>query len=244
MSEANWVAEEISGWCPSGHSYRDIAVLYRAHSYRDRLVEEFQRRGIPFAIRGLSVLSTVIIRDLLAYLNLVLSPHDNISLTRVLLAPRWNFAEEVAHGSPRGGGEGGAARFMMSSLLGKGSLRPRRLRTTNWAALKRLFYDLHWAAENGTVTSLFKLLRERLQLHLLLVERDLGYVNAFEEFLREWEEKISKFPALAGPEWEDENAAKKPRKNLREFIAYFEHYLEAGGKIAAPGPQKRAAPSK
>ena len=96
VSEANWVAGEIQRLVAKGSSYRDIAVLYRAHNYRARLVEEFQRRGIPFAIRGLSVLSTVIIRDLLAYLNLVLSPHDNISLTRVLLAPRWNFREEVA----------------------------------------------------------------------------------------------------------------------------------------------------
>jgi DNA helicase-2/ATP-dependent DNA helicase PcrA len=99
---------------------------------------------------------------------------------------------------------------------------------------------LHWAAQNGTVTSLFKLLRERLQLHSFLLERDLAYVDAFEEFLREWEEKISKFPALAGPEWEQEREGRKPTKNLGEFLYYFQHYLEAGGKIEAPLPEDRA----
>ena len=239
VSEANWVAGEIQRLVAKGSSYRDIAVLYRAHNYRARLVEEFQRRGIPFAIRGLSVLSTVIIRDLLAYLNLVLSPHDNISLTRVLLAPRWNFREEVALQVRV---EAEKQRCSLYDVLTSWEKGPNRtlLQTTHWEALKRLLHDLHWAAQNGTVTALFKLLRERLQLQSFLGERDLGYVNAFEEFLREWEEKISKFPPLAGPEWEDAGAEKKPKKNLREFIYYFRHYLEAGGKIEAPELGERA----
>jgi DNA helicase-2/ATP-dependent DNA helicase PcrA len=239
VSEANWVAGEIQRLVAKGSSYRDIAVLYRAHNYRARLVEEFQRRGIPFAIRGLSVLSTVIIRDLLAYLNLVLSPHDNISLTRVLLTPRWNFREEVALQVRV---EAEKQRCSLYDVLTSWEKGPNRtlLQTTNWEALKQLLHDLHWAVQNGTVTALFKLLRERLQLQSFLGERDLGYVNAFEEFLREWEEKISKFPPLAGPEWEDAGAEKKPKKNLREFIYYFRHYLEAGGKIEAPELGERA----
>ncbi|MGD0012449.1 MAG: ATP-dependent DNA helicase, partial [Terriglobia bacterium] len=199
----------------------------------------FQRRGIPFAIRGLSVLSTVIIRDLLAYLNLVLSPHDNISLTRVLLAPRWNFREEVALQVRVEAEKQRCSLYDVLTSWEKGT-NPTLLRTTDWEALKRLLHDLRWAAQNGTVTTLFKLLRERLQLPSFLGERDLGYVNAFEEFLREWEEKISKFPPLAGPEWEDAGKGKKPRKNLREFIYYFRHYLEAGGKIEAPELGERA----
>jgi superfamily I DNA/RNA helicase/RecB family exonuclease len=291
VSEANGVADEIQRLVAKGHSYRDVAVLYRAHAYRDRLAEEFGRRGIPFAIRGLSVLSTVIIRDLLAYLKLVLSPHDNISLTRVLLAPRWNFPEEVAlevrveaekqrcslydvltsfsrGGSPCGPepsaclpydsrrqGDGSPFDFAQGRPFdaaqgGRAKSRPERkpnrrtaptspLDTTNWAELNRLLHDLHWAAQNGTVTRLFRLLRESLQLPSFLDERDLRYVNAFEEFLREWEEKISKFPPLAGPEWEKEGEGSRPRKNLREFLYYFQHYLEAGGKIEAPLPEDR-----
>jgi DNA helicase-2/ATP-dependent DNA helicase PcrA len=233
VSEANWVAGEIQRLVAKGSSYGDIAVLYRAHNYRDRLVEEFQRRGIPFSIRGLSVLSTVIIRDLLAYLNLILSPHDNISLTRVLLAPRWNFPEEIALQVRMEGEKRRCSLYDVLISWEKGPV-PTPLQSTNWAELKRLLNELHWAAQNGTVTALFRLLCERLQLPSFLGERDLGYVSAFEEFLREWEEKISKFPPLAGPEWEDEREGRKPNKNLREFLYYFQHYLEAGGKIEAP----------
>jgi len=243
VSEANWVADEIQRLLDDGTFYGDIAVLYRAHSYRDRLVEEFKRRGIPFSIRGLSVLSTVIIRDLLAYLNLIHSPHDNISLTRVLLAPRWNFPEELALEVRVEADRRRCSLYDVLTTFRRGGSRTAPtadpLEATNWGALKQLLHDLHWAAQNVTVTPLFSLLCERLQVLSFLDERDLRYVNAFAEFLREWEEKISKFPALAGPEWEEEHEGKKPAKNLHEFLFYFEHYLEAGGKIEAPVVEDR-----
>ncbi len=239
VSEANWVADEIQRLVATGAAYGDLAVLYRAHSYRDRLVEEFQRRGVPFAIRGLSVLSTVIIRDLLAYLNLIHSPHDNISLTRVLLAPRWNFPEEVALEVRIEAERRRCSLYDVLAAWGDGS-GSAPLRATNWLGLKQLLEDLHWAAQNGTVTSLFKLLCDRLELSSILEEPDLGYVSAFEEFLGEWEAKISKFPPLAGPEWEEDREGKRPRKNLEEFIHYFQQYLDAGGKIEAPASRDRA----
>jgi len=243
-SEANWVAEEIQRLVRKGVSYGDIAVLYRAHSYRDRLVEEFQRRAIPFAIRGLSVLSTVIVRDLLAYLNLIHSPHDNISLTRVLLTPRWKFPEELALQVRVEAEKRRCSLYDVLASFGQGGLptvpATEPFEPTNWGELKQLLEDLHWAAQNVTVTSLFKLLCERLQLLSFLDPRDLRYINAFAEFLRQWEEKLSKFPALAGPEWEEVQEGKKPTKNLHEFLFYFGQYLEAGGKIEAPLTEDRA----
>jgi len=244
VSEANWVADEIQRLFDDGALYGDIAVLYRAHSYRDRLVEEFKRRGIPFAIRGLSVLSTVILRDLLAYLNLIHSPHDNISLTRVLLAPRWNFPEELALEVRVEADRRRCSLYDVLATFSRGGSRTAPtadpLEATNWGALKQLLHDLHWAAQNVTVKALFSLLCERLQILSFLDERDLRYVNAFAEFLRKWEEKLSKFPALAGPQWEEEHEGRKPAKNLHEFLFYFEHYLEAGGKIEAPVVEDRA----
>jgi DNA helicase-2/ATP-dependent DNA helicase PcrA len=164
---------------------------------------------------------------------LVLSPHDNISLTRVLLAPRWNFPEEAALEVRVEAEKRHRSLYDVLTSWEKDA-NPSPIQTTNWRQLKQLLHDLHWAAQNGTVTTLFKLLSERLQLPSFLGERDLGYVNAFEEFLREWEEKIAKFPPLAGPKWEEEREGRRPEKNLREFLYYFQHYLEAGGKIEAP----------
>jgi superfamily I DNA/RNA helicase len=102
LSEAWWIAEEVARLVKRGVPYGDMAVLYRAHSHRDPLVEQFRRHKIPFVIRGLSILSTVILRDLVAYLNIISSPHDNISLTRVLL--------ELPGGAGAGGPPAGCPR--------------------------------------------------------------------------------------------------------------------------------------
>ncbi|HEX5482983.1 MAG TPA: ATP-dependent helicase, partial [Terriglobia bacterium] len=94
--EAAWIAEEVERLARQGTPFENMAVLYRAHHYRDPLVKEFRRRGVPFTIRGLSILSSTILRDLTAWLRLAHSPHDNVSFTRALLAPRWRFPEALA----------------------------------------------------------------------------------------------------------------------------------------------------
>jgi DNA helicase-2/ATP-dependent DNA helicase PcrA len=98
LSEAAWMADEVARLIQHGMPPGDIAVLYRAHGYRDPLVEQFRRRKIPFAIRGLSILSTVILRDLVAYLNIIHSAMEfpgrpgpgssQAGVTRPLLALR------------------------------------------------------------------------------------------------------------------------------------------------------------
>ena len=55
-------------------------------------------------------------------------------------------------------------------------------------------------------------------------------MNAFAEFLREWEEKLSKFPALAGPEWEEEHAGEETSEELHEFIYLFPALPRSGRK--------------
>ncbi len=50
-----------------------------------------QRRGIPFVIRRLSILSSTLVRDLLAWLRLIGQPADNIACARVLAAPHWGL---------------------------------------------------------------------------------------------------------------------------------------------------------
>ena len=174
-----------------------------------------------FAIRGLSVLSTVIIRDLLAYLNLIHSPHDNISLTRVLLAPRWNFPEELALEVRVEADRRRCSLYDVLTTFSRGGSRTGPtadpLEATNWGALKQLLHDLHWAAQNVTVTSLFSLLCERLQILSFLDERDLRYVNAFAEFLREWEEKIAKFPALAALSGKRNTRGRNPPRTCMNF---------------------------
>jgi DNA helicase II / ATP-dependent DNA helicase PcrA len=87
--EAHWVASEIERLHRAGSSWRSSAVLYRKHTHRAQLQIALRRRRIPFVIRKSSILSTTLVRDLLAWLRLIARPADSVSCARVLAAPYW-----------------------------------------------------------------------------------------------------------------------------------------------------------
>ncbi|MGE5326771.1 MAG: UvrD-helicase domain-containing protein, partial [Deltaproteobacteria bacterium] len=216
-TEAFWAAEEIERLALRGTKLGGVAVLYRAHNYRDSLVNEFRRRKIPFSIRGLSILSLVIIRDLVAYLRLVHSPHDNISLTRVLIAPHWRFPEEIAMEMRQQAAKDRCSIYDALAARER-ALFANELAATGWPELKKLLRELRRLSERAPMTGLFDELIAKLALTFLPGDSDQGAVNAFREFLETWE-------------------SKSETRKLDEFIEYFDYYLEAGGKIEAPEPE-------
>jgi ATP-dependent exoDNAse (exonuclease V) beta subunit len=68
--------------------WQDIAVIYRQHSHRVALVEEFGARQIPFVVVGTDLLNTAPLRDLVAILK-ALDSADDISLFRMALMLRF-----------------------------------------------------------------------------------------------------------------------------------------------------------
>jgi DNA helicase-2/ATP-dependent DNA helicase PcrA len=220
ISEAVWIAAEVERLTQQGTPAGDIAVLYRAHRHRDPLVEQFRRRKIPFAIRGLSILSTIILRDLTAYLNIIHSAHDNVSLTRVLLTARWNFPEELALEARQQAIRGRCSLYDVLESWEKSS-GANRLEATGWPELRRFLGELHKYAEYAPVTALFQRLIGRLELSFLPQDPDGAYVEAFREFLEKWEGKSESW-------------------KLDAFLEYFGYFREAGGTIEAPEPENSA----
>ena len=71
-----------------GHTWRDFAVLYRTNA-QSRAIEDALRRGaIPYrVIGGVSFYQRREIKDVLAYLRLLVNPNDTASLRRVINYP-------------------------------------------------------------------------------------------------------------------------------------------------------------
>lgn len=69
--------------------YRDFAVLYRTHS-QSRIIEDaLVRNAIPYKIiGGLRFYERKEIKDVLAYLKLIVNPLDNVSLKRIINFPK------------------------------------------------------------------------------------------------------------------------------------------------------------
>ncbi|HJZ13681.1 MAG TPA: ATP-dependent helicase [Acidobacteriota bacterium] len=84
--QADFVAQRILELQDEGTSLNQIAVLYRAHFHSMELQLELTRRGIPFVIHsGVRFFEQRHIKDVVAYLKVLLNPYDELSWRRILL---------------------------------------------------------------------------------------------------------------------------------------------------------------
>ena len=77
-------------------TYRDFAVLYRTN-YQSRVLEDaFRRRSIPYQlVGGISFYQRKEIKDVTAYLRLLVNPHDDESVLRVINEPSRGVGEKT-----------------------------------------------------------------------------------------------------------------------------------------------------
>ncbi len=97
--EANRVANyinELRG--RKGYDYNDYAVLYRTN-YQSRVFEEtFRRKGIAYQlVGGLSFYQRKEIKDVLAYLTLLVNPDDDTNLMRIINEPSRGIGNKSLH---------------------------------------------------------------------------------------------------------------------------------------------------
>ncbi len=87
--EGRWIASEIEKRVATGYEYSDIAVFYRTNAQSRSLEDMFLRVGIPYQIvGGTKFFDRAEIRDVMAYLNLVVNPADDVSAKRVINTPK------------------------------------------------------------------------------------------------------------------------------------------------------------
>ena len=87
-AEAHAVAQQIKELTAKGASLNDVAIFYRVNAQSRALEEAFVRNKIPYQIvRGVEFYRRKEIRDLLAYLKVLVNPSDEISLLRIINTP-------------------------------------------------------------------------------------------------------------------------------------------------------------
>ena len=86
--EAQYVASAIMGSYSQGANWRDHAVLYRMNAQSSQMEFAFKRSGIPYRIiGGTRFFDHAEIKDMLAYLNVISAPSDDLRLTRIINSP-------------------------------------------------------------------------------------------------------------------------------------------------------------
>ena len=94
--EAAWVCERVKQLHEKQYAYSDIAVLYRTHAQSRVLEEMLTRAGIPYkTFGGPRFYDRKEIKDILAYLRLLVNHDDNVSLERIINTPRRSIGDST-----------------------------------------------------------------------------------------------------------------------------------------------------
>ena len=87
--EGRWIGAEIEKLHDGGASYDDMAVFYRTNAQSRILEDMFLRAGVPYKIvGGTRFFDRAEVRDVMAYLKVVVNPDDDVAALRVVNTPR------------------------------------------------------------------------------------------------------------------------------------------------------------
>ena len=206
-AEARFVAAEIERLVDEGGSRDEIAVFYRTNAQSRVLEDTFVRYKVEYqVIGGTKFYERAEIKDAIAYLTLLVNPHDGVSFGRVVNSPR------------RGIGDTTQARILGYANTTGGSVwdlaaRPDEIPGLGAAAVKSV----------GRFMSTMERLRERLDggasVGDLLEEtlHETGYNEALEaERTIEAQGRLENLAELVGVAREYDATAEGP--SVEEFL--------------------------
>lgn len=86
--EAQYVASRILERYTAGENWQSNAVLYRMNAQSNQLEYAFKRNGIPYRIiGGTRFFDRAEVKDMLAYLCVIMAPSDDLRLSRIINTP-------------------------------------------------------------------------------------------------------------------------------------------------------------
>ncbi len=189
--EAYYICSRIANAARLGSRYDDFAILYRTHAQSRVLEMQLKSFLIPYRVYGgVSFFSRAEVKDILAYLRLILNPADDEAFLRAVnLPPRGIGAKSIvdlvnnahARGIP-----------FMSAAIDSGDLPART--AAKFFPFLDLFQDLYEQFDRLPLSEFTRLLLDRIKYDAYLkddkkenyesraetVEEFVGYIEEFE----------------------------------------------------------------
>lgn len=152
--------------------YSDFAVLYRTNAQSRRFEDSFSVQDIPYQVlSGLRYYDRKEIKDIMAYMRLVVNPSDDISLLRIINEPKRGIGpkaeamiQEAARNSETSILQALSTPELQAELSGKSRAAV--------ASLVELFQDLHDNADQLTVEEIYDTLLVKSGYLPFLQEQD------------------------------------------------------------------------
>ena len=202
LEEARFVAGEIVRQRRAGRKLRDMAVFYRTNAQSRAFEEALVRDKLPYVmIGGLKFFSRMEVKDILAYLRLLVNPADSVAARRVINVPPRGIGtvtvEKIATLETEAGGLLPACRLAVERGLLSGAAAGR---VATFVALmddfrRRLDDEIPYAelaADVIEATGYGAMLREER------TEEARDRLRNLEELLAGMEEHAAQEPTLAG----------------------------------------------
>lgn len=139
--EGRWIAAEIEHQHGNGTSYNQMAVFYRTNAQSRMLEDMLLRAGVPYRlVGGTRFFDRAEIRDVMAYLNLVVNPANDVAAQRVINVPKRGIGNTTIE-HIRTVAAGNRCTFLQAAelcMLDEASARTRaRLSLNSWASSMR-----------------------------------------------------------------------------------------------------------
>lgn len=92
--EASWICMQANALRRQDYTYGDMAVLYRTNAQSRVIEEALVRSGIPYSVYGgMRFYDRKEIKDLVAYLRILMNPEDDVSVLRIINEPKRGIGE-------------------------------------------------------------------------------------------------------------------------------------------------------
>lgn len=228
--EARFVSQRIQQWLDEGGSPEETAVLYRSNAQSRVLEEALMREGIPYRIHGgQRFFERIEVKNVLAYMRLVLEPDSDPAFERVINTPTRGIGDKTVDTIRMAARTRSVSLYQSAlDLLGSGGLPARA--ATAVAAFLQLLSDLRELTRDVNLAGVAELVTDASGLMAFHSaekgERGLARKENLEELIRACR--------LFSSEWISpvENSDERRPGILQEFLDQVA--LDAG---EAQGPQ-------
>lgn len=141
--EAKFIADTIEENVANGMRYGDHAVLYRMNAQSSVIEQYFIKAGIPYRLfGGLKFFERKEVKDMVAYLSIIVNPSDTVRLARIINEPKRAIGDATVAAVMEIASQAGIPVFeVLRHAEQYGALSKKALVLMNFAAMIEKFRD-------------------------------------------------------------------------------------------------------